>query len=171
MDLEKYITVIEDFPKKGISFKDITSLLSDGAALKEAIKVLADPLRDKGIKYIVAPEARGFMFGSAVAYELGIGFIPIRKAGKLPRETVSYKYEKEYGEDELFMHKDAINKGDKVAIIDDLLATGGTISAVNQLLKAQGADVVSIGFLIELTGLKGEDAIDAPVYSIIKYEF
>lgn len=171
MDIKKEIAVIEDFPEKGISFKDITTLLSNPEVFKESIRLLSEPLKEKDIKYIVAPEARGFLFGVAVALELGVGFIPVRKKGKLPRETVSYKYKKEYGEDELFIHKDAIKPGEKVAIVDDLLATGGTISACEKLVKSIGADVVSIGFLIELTGLKGADILESETYSIVKYEF
>lgn len=171
MDLKKEIAVIENFPKEGISFKDITTLLQNPEAYREAVKQLAEPLRGKGIKYIVAPEARGFIFGCTVAVELGIGFVPVRKKGKLPRETVSYKYEKEYGEDELFIHKDAIKPGDRVAIVDDLLATGGTIMACEKLVQSMGAEVVDIGFLIELTGLKGKERLETETYSIMKYEF
>lgn len=171
MDIKKEIAVIEDFPKKGISFKDITTLLANPEAFKEAVRLLAEPLKSTGVKYIVAPEARGFLFGCTVALELGVGFIPVRKKGKLPRETVSYKYKKEYGEDELFIHKDAIKPGDKVAIVDDLLATGGTISACEKLVKEMGADIEAIGFLIELTGLKGTEVLESKTYSIVKYEF
>ncbi len=171
MDIKEKLAVIDDFPKKGISFKDITTVLEDNEAFKESIRLLAEPLRNLGIKYIVAPEARGFVFGCPVSLELGVGFIPIRKEGKLPRETISYTYDKEYGTDTLYMHKDALKPGDKVAIIDDLLATGGTIQAVTNLVKLSGAEVVKIGFLIELTGLKGRDKLPDCVYSIVKYEF
>lgn len=171
MNLKNIVAVIDGFPKEGISFKDITPLLKDKEGFRQAVLELAQPLRDRKIDYIVAPEARGFLFGCAVAYELDIGFIPIRKAGKLPRETVSYAYEKEYGIDTLFMHADAVKKGDRVAIIDDLLATGGTISATAKLLQMTGAELVATGFLIELTGLKGRDHIPGEVYSIIQYEF
>lgn len=170
MDIKEKIDVIMDFPKKGISFKDITTLLKDKEAFREAVKALAEPLKNSGIDYIVAPEARGFVLGCPVAYELGIGFIPIRKKGKLPRKTVSIEYAKEYGTDELFMHEDDLKKGDKVAIIDDLLATGGTIKATEELVKKTGAEVVKIGFLIELTELKGREKLDTEVFSIVKYD-
>ncbi|HHX69857.1 MAG TPA: adenine phosphoribosyltransferase, partial [Gallicola sp.] len=122
MNISDKIRVIEDFPRKGISFKDITTLIKDGEAFKYVVNTMADNLRDKNIKYIAAPEARGFILGSAVAYALGIGFIPIRKPGKLPGETISFEYDLEYGKDELVMHSDAIDIGERVAIVDDLLA-------------------------------------------------
>ena len=138
-------------------------------SFKEAVRALAEPLRDEKIDFIVAPEARGFVLGCPVAYELGIGFVPIRKKGKLPRETISVSYDKEYGTDELFMHKDDLKPGDRVAIIDDLLATGGTIKATEELIKKTGATIVKIGFLIELTDLNGREKLDTDVFSIVKY--
>lgn len=170
MNLIDKIDVIEDFPKEGISFKDITTLLKDKETFKEAVHALADPLKNEKIDYIIAPEARGFVLGCPVAYELGIGFIPIRKKGKLPRETICVSYDKEYGSDELYMHKYDLNPGDRVAIIDDLLATGGTIKAAEELVKKSGAQVVKIGFLIELTELKGREKLDSDVYSIVQYK-
>lgn len=125
MDLQEKIRVIENFPKEGISFKDITTLIADGEALRETINRIVKHLEDKKIDLIVGPEARGFIFGVPVAYALGVGFIPVRKPGKLPGETISVNYGLEYGEDQLQLHKDAIKPGQRVAVVDDLLATGG----------------------------------------------
>ena len=172
MDLKSKIRIVENFPKDGISFKDITTLINDGEALKESINKFVQYLKDKNIDLVVGPEARGFIFGVPVAYALGVGFVPVRKKGKLPCETVEVKYGLEYGEDILQIHKDAIKKGQKVAIIDDLLATGGTIEAVTKLVESTGADVVSLNFLIELTGLKGREKLKGyDVMSLIDYEF
>lgn len=157
MDLKSKIRVIEGFPKEGISFKDITTLISDKDAFKEAVEIIAKNLEDKNIDYIVGPEARGFVFGSAVAYAMNKGFIPIRKPGKLPGEVVKFEYSLEYGNDILEISKGAIKKGDRVAIVDDLLATGGTINACAKLVESQGAEVVSMQFLMELTELKGRE--------------
>lgn len=172
MDLKSKITVVEDFPEKGISFKDITTLLKDADALRESVKKMADGLRDKEIDYIIGPEARGFIFGTAVAYELGVGFIQIRKPGKLPRKVERIEYDLEYGSNVLEIHSDAIEKGAKVAIVDDLLATGGTVRATLDILESHfKAEVVGIEFLIELTSLGGRDLLgDYPVNSIIEYE-
>lgn len=170
MDLEKYIRVIEDFPKEGISFKDVTTLLKEGEAYKYAIKSIADNIRDLNIDVIVGPEARGFIFGAPVAYELGIGFVPVRKPGKLPADTVRYEYQLEYGMDALEIHKDAVKPGARVAVIDDLLATGGTILSAIKLVEKLGGKVVHAGFLIELTELNGRENLkDYEVSSIIKY--
>jgi len=170
MDLEKYIRVIEDFPKEGISFKDVTTLLKDGNAFRDAVKAISDKLTELNVDAVVGPEARGFIFGSPVAYELGVGFIPVRKPGKLPAETVSYEYELEYGKDSLEIHKDAIKKGARIAVIDDLLATGGTILSAVKLVEKLGGEVVHIGFLIELTDLNGRDNLKGyNISSIIKY--
>lgn len=157
MDLKSKIRVIEGFPKEGISFKDITTLISDKDAFKEAVEIIAKNLEDKNIDYIVGPEARGFVFGSAVAYAMNKGFIPIRKPGKLPGEVVQFEYSLEYGNDILEISKGSIKKGDRVAIVDDLLATGGTINACAKLVESQGAEVVSMQFLMELTELKGRE--------------
>ena len=150
MNLKSKIRVIEGFPKEGISFKDITTLISDGKAFKEAVNIMRKNLEDRNIDYIVGPEARGFVFGSAVAYALNVGFIPVRKPGKLPGETVSYEYALEYGTDVLEICEDVLKPGDRVAIVDDLLATGGTINACAKLIESQGAEVVSMQFLISL---------------------
>lgn len=171
MDLLNSIRIIEGFPKEGISFKDITTLLKDGGAFKESVDLIVSNLKEKNIKYIAAPEARGFILGSAVAYALGVGFIPIRKPGKLPGDTISYEYELEYGKDELVIHSDAIEKGDRVAIVDDLLATGGTVNAMAKLVEKCGGELVAMEFLIELEDLKGRE-VNKEYYidSIIKYD-
>lgn len=170
MDLEKYIRVIEDFPKEGISFKDVTPLLKDGDAFRFTIKSIADKLRSLNVDVVVGPEARGFIFGAPIAYELGVGFVPVRKPGKLPAETVRYEYELEYGTDALEIHKDAIKKGTRVVLVDDLLATGGTIFSAAKLVEQLGGEVVHIGFLIELEFLNGRDKLKGyDVSSVIKY--
>lgn len=170
VELKNYIRDIPDFPKKGIIFKDITTLLKDKKAFTSAIDALADSFRDKEIDLVVAVDARGFILGGAVAYKLGKGFIPVRKKGKLPYKTSSMTYELEYGSDVLEMHEDAVKAGDKVLIIDDLLATGGTVKAVAELINKAGAKIAGIGFLIELSFLKGIEKLKGyPVYSLIKY--
>lgn len=172
MDLKEKVRVIEGFPKEGISFKDVTTLLQDGEALKEAIDIFKNHLKDKNIDIIVGPEARGFLFGVPVAYALGAGFVPVRKPGKLPFETIQSSYDLEYGSDTLEIHKDAIKPGQRVAVIDDLLATGGTVAAVAKLIEQSGGEVVAMDFLIELTGLNGRDKIAGyDVMSVIDYEF
>ncbi|MBF1294512.1 MAG: adenine phosphoribosyltransferase [Parvimonas sp.] len=170
MDLKSKIRVIEGFPKEGISFKDITTLISDAEAFKEAVNIMKKNLENRSIDYIVGPEARGFVFGSAVAYALNIGFIPVRKPGKLPGETVSYEYALEYGTDVLEICKNSLKVGDRVAIVDDLLATGGTINACAKLIESQGAEVVSMQFLMELTDLKGrEKNKDYQIDAVLEY--
>lgn len=172
MDLKERIRVIEDFPKAGISFKDITTILKDGEALKYMVDEIVKNVKDKDIDLIVGPEARGFLIGVPVAYALSVGFVPVRKPGKLPADTIRYEYELEYGTDALEIHKDAIQKGQKVLILDDLLATGGTICSVAKLVEQLGGEVVGINFIIELTGLKGRDKLEGyDVDSIVKYEF
>lgn len=171
MNLKSKIRVIEGFPKEGISFKDITTLISDGKAFKEAVNIMRKNLDDRNIDYIVGPEARGFVFGSAVAYALNVGFIPVRKPGKLPGETVSYEYALEYGTDVLEICEDVLKPGDRVAIVDDLLATGGTINACAKLIESQGAEVVSMQFLMELTDLKGrEKNKEYQIDSVMEYD-
>ena len=171
MNLKEKIRVIENFPKQGISFKDITTLISDGEALREAIDQFVMHLKDKKIDLIVGPEARGFIFGVPVAYVLGAGFIPVRKPGKLPGEVISVSYGLEYGEDELQIHKDAIKPGQRVAIVDDLLATGGTVEGVAKLIEQAGGVVASLDFLIELTELNGKDKLKGyDVLSLVKYD-
>lgn len=164
--------MVEGFPKEGISFKDITTLIGDGEALKCSIDKIVEHLKDKNVDLIVGPEARGFIFGVPVAYALGVGFVPVRKPGKLPCETVSVDYGLEYGNDTLEIHKDAIKKGQRVAIVDDLLATGGTIEAVAKLVETVGAEVVALDFAIELTGLNGREKLQGyDVMSLVDYEF
>ena len=171
MNLKSKIRVIEGFPNEGISFKDITTLISDGKAFKEAVNIMRKNLEDRNIDYIVGPEARGFVFGSAVAYALNVGFIPVRKPGKLPGETVSYEYALEYGTDVLEICEDVLKPGDRVAIVDDLLATGGTINACAKLIESQGAEVVSMQFLMELTDLKGrEKNKEYQIDSVMEYD-
>ena len=171
MNLKSKIRVIEGFPKEGISFKDITTLISDSKAFKEAVNIMRKNLEDRNIDYIVGPEARGFVFGSAVAYALNVGFIPVRKPGKLPGETVSYEYALEYGTDVLEICEDVLKPGDRVAIVDDLLATGGTINACAKLIESQGAEVVSMQFLMELTDLKGrEKNKEYQIDSVMEYD-
>ncbi|GAA0747646.1 adenine phosphoribosyltransferase [Clostridium oceanicum] len=170
MDLKENIRVIEGFPKAGISFKDVTTLLQDKKAFKYTIDKIAECLKDKKIDKIVGPEARGFLFGAPLAYALGVGFVPVRKKGKLPYETVSEKYDLEYGNDELEMHKDSIKPGERVAIVDDLLATGGTTCSVVNLIEKLGGEVVSLNFVVELTDLKGRDKLEGyDISSIVEY--
>lgn len=170
MNLEKKIRNIQDFPKPGIGFKDITTLLEDGEAFKYTIKKIADNIKDLGVDVIVGPEARGFIFGTPVAYELGIGFVPIRKPGKLPGDVASYEYSLEYGTDSLEIHRDAIKPGDRVAIVDDLLATGGTIAAATKLVENLGGEVVALEFLIELDFLNGRSKLDGyNINSLVHY--
>lgn len=171
MDFKEHIRVIEDFPKKGISFKDITTVIKDGEIFRALIDEMAEIIKKQHIDAIAGPEARGFIFGVPLAYVLGVGFIPIRKKGKLPAETFSHSYRLEYGTDTLEVHKDAVKPGMKIALVDDLLATGGTIKACADLLEEAGADVVSVNFVIELTGLKGRDKLgNYAVESLVTYE-
>ena len=170
MDLKKIVREIEDFPIPGISFKDITTLLQDGKALKFAIDEIIADLKDKNVDLIVGPEARGFLMGTPVAYGMGVGFVPVRKPGKLPWEVESYEYDLEYGSNTLEIHKDAIKPGQKVAIVDDLLATGGTMEAAAKLIEKLGGEVVSMQFLIELEDLEGRAKLAKyDVNSLIKY--
>ncbi|MGL5643059.1 MAG: adenine phosphoribosyltransferase [Paraclostridium sp.] len=170
MNLKDSIREIKDFPKPGIGFKDITTLLSNGEAFKFAVDEIIADLKDKNVDIIVGPEARGFLMGTPVAYGMGIGFVPVRKPGKLPGEVETYEYGLEYGTDTLEIHKDAIKPGQRVAIVDDLLATGGTMEAAAKLIEKLGGEVVSMQFLIELEELKGIDKVsDYHVNSLIKY--
>ena len=170
MDLKQTVREIKDFPKEGIDFKDITTLLQDGKALKFAIDEFIADLKDKNVDIIVGPEARGFLMGTPVAYGMGIGFVPVRKPGKLPWEVESFEYDLEYGSNRLQMHKDAIKPGQRVAIVDDLLATGGTMEAAAKLIEKLGGEVVSMQFLIELEDLNGREKLSKyNVNSLIKY--
>jgi len=170
MDLRKTIREVQNFPKEGIDFKDITTLMKDGDAFKYTIDQFVNELKDKNVDLIVGPEARGFLMGTPVAYALGVGFVPVRKPGKLPHETERYEYGLEYGTDVLEIHKDAIKPGQRVAIVDDLLATGGTMEAAAKLIEKLGGEVVSMQFLIELEGLQGREKLSKyDVNSLIKY--
>lgn len=171
MDLKEKIRVIDGFPKPGISFKDVTTILSDGEAFKYVIDKLAELAKDKKVDIVVGPEARGFVFGAPLAYALGAGFVPVRKPGKLPAETLRYEYDLEYGTDTLEMHKDAIKKGQRVLIVDDLLATGGTISSVAKLVNELGGEIVGFNFIVELTELKGREKLgDYEITSLVEYD-
>jgi len=159
MDLKKYIAEVMDFPKEGISFKDITPALQNPEVFKYVVGAISEYAKEKGVEAVVAPEARGFLFGVPVALDLGVGFVPVRKPGKLPRQVEVAHYELEYGTDSLCMHYDAIKPGQKVLIVDDLLATGGTLKATIELVERLGGEVVSCAFLIELLDLPGRDVL------------
>ena len=170
MDLKSKIRDIKDFPKEGIIFKDITTALKDKEAFQECIDQMCKGLEGKDIDIIVGPEARGFIVGAAMSYKLKTGFVPIRKPGKLPGETISHEYELEYGTDKLEIHKDSIRPGDKVVIADDLLATGGTVLATIKLIEDLGGEIVALNFLIELEFLNARKVLNGyNVNSIIKY--
>ncbi len=169
-ELKKIIRDIPDYPKEGILFKDITTLLSDAEGLKSAIELMTEPFLGLEIDYIVGTEARGFIFAPAMAVTLGAGFIPARKPGKLPAETLRVEYDLEYGTDSLEIHKDSFPAGAKVLLVDDLLATGGTIVATKKLVEDAGGEVVGCSFLIELDFLKGREKLDeTKVHSVLKY--
>ncbi|MFV0550669.1 MAG: adenine phosphoribosyltransferase [Anaerorhabdus sp.] len=171
MDLKKYIAEIQDFPIEGVLFRDITPLMNDGVAFYEATQQIQAFAEKVGAEVIVGPESRGFIFGCPVAVNMKIGFVPVRKPGKLPRETISYKYDLEYGSNELHMHADSIRKGQKVLIVDDLLATGGTVEATIRLVEQMGGEVVGCAFLIELLGLEGRKALENyNVFTVMSYE-
>ena len=162
---------IKDYPKVGIVFKDITPVIKDNECLRISLDLLSEPFKGRGITTVLGMESRGFIFGVAVAERLGAGFVPIRKPGKLPAETIYEEYELEYGKDRLEMHRDALSSDDRVLIVDDLLATGGTANATIKLAKSTGAEVIGASFLIELEFLKGRDKLGKiEVHSIIKYE-
>ena len=160
MDLKQFITIVPDWPKPGIKFKDITTLMDNGEAYRYATDQIVAYARERQIDLVVGPEARGFIIGCPVAYSLGVGFAPVRKEGKLPRETVKVNYGLEYGSDVLTIHRDAIKPGQRVLITDDLLATGGTIDATIKLVEELGGVVAGIAFLIELTYLDGREKLD-----------
>ncbi|KAA9007725.1 adenine phosphoribosyltransferase [Paenibacillus spiritus] len=171
MDFKEIIRVIPDFPQAGISFKDITTLLMDGGAYHQAIDALRERVAHLQIDLIAGPEARGFVIGAPLAYALGVGFIPIRKSGKLPYETIEVGYDLEYGKDRLAMHTDAVRPGQNVLIADDLLATGGTISTAVNLVRQLGGNVVGAAFLIELEELNGRAKLpDVEIISLLSYD-
>jgi adenine phosphoribosyltransferase len=170
MDFREHIRVISDFPKEGISYKDITTLLKKGDMYRAVIDEMVEKIKPWQPDVIVGPEARGFLLGAPVAYALGIGFVPVRKPGKLPAKTISETYALEYGSDTLEVHADAIAQGERVVLVDDLLATGGTMLATANLMKKIGANLVGMGFLIELTFLNGREKLtDFPVFSLVDY--
>ncbi len=169
-DLKRLIHDVPDFPKPGIVFKDITPLLSDPAGLPLAVELMCQPFRSSRIDAVVGAESRGFIFGTSVASALSVGFVPIRKPGKLPRQTRAHSYDLEYGSDTLEIHADALRKGQRVLIVDDLLATGGTLAACLQLVQACGAEVVGLAVLIELLELDGRSRLGpAPIHSVLAY--
>lgn len=170
MTINQYIRDIQDFPKPGITFKDITPLLANPEAVKQCMAMLINNLKERKVDKVVGVESRGFFFATLLAYELGVGFVPVRKPQKLPFETISSSYELEYGMDTLEMHTDAIQKGDRVLIHDDVLATGGTAKAVCELVEKLGGEIVQCNFLMELSFLNGRKKIDAyDVYSPLVY--
>ncbi len=169
--LEEYVVSIPDFPEPGIIFRDVTSILQEADGLKLAIDGLLESLKDVEYDVVVGPESRGFIFGVPVAYEAHKGFVPVRKKGKLPRETLSAEYDLEYGSATIEIHKDAIRPGQKVVIIDDLIATGGTIEAIIGMIEQLGGEVVKICFVMELAGLKGRERLKGfEIDSLITYE-
>lgn len=170
MDLKDYIRTVQDYPKKGILFRDITTLVKDKDAFKFAIDKMFEQIKDKKIDLIIGAESRGFIIGSALAYKIGCGFVPVRKKGKLPYKTICEEYTLEYRRDTLYMHEDAIKKGDNVLIVDDLIASGGTALAMIKLAERLGGIVVGSSFLVELEELNGRKEIDKyPINVLIKY--
>ena len=173
-DFESLIASIPDYPKPGVVFKDITPLMSDAEGFAAVIKALADPFRDAGVTKVIGAEARGFMVGAPVAVELGAGFVPARKPGKLPRETIEEEYDLEYGTDVLQVHCDAVGPGDKVVIVDDLIATGGTMVAQVKLVKRLGAELVGVAVLTELEFFCPREMLakvtDVPLLSLVKVQ-
>lgn len=170
MNLKNYIASIKDFPQEGIIFRDITPLMADGKAFAYACNQMLDFAKERNVDVVVGPESRGFIFGCPVAKDLEVGFVPVRKPDKLPRETISYSYDLEYGQNELHMHRDGIKPGQRVLIVDDLLATGGTIDATIKIVEDLGGIVVGCTFLIELEDLKGRNLIkNTDILTLIKY--
>ncbi len=171
MELKNYIRSIPDFPKKGIIFRDITTLLKEPFAFEKACELLTEPFLGRGVTKVIGIESRGFIFSSVVAVNLSAGFVPVRKPGKLPWKTIKKTYSLEYGEDSLEIHTDSVQKGDKVILIDDLIATGGTAKSAIELVEELGGEVVGAGFLIELSFLKGREKLkNYEVHTIIQYE-
>lgn len=168
--LKDKVRNVPDFPKKGIVFRDITTLLKDNEAFQKAVDLLVEKYKDKQIQKVVGIESRGFILGAALAYRLDAGFVPIRKPGKLPAETIREQYKLEYGTDTVEIHKDAINSGERILIHDDLLATGGTINAACKLVESLDGNIIGVSFLIELAFLNGRKLLkDYEVYSLITY--
>jgi adenine phosphoribosyltransferase len=171
MDYKNYIAIVEDFPTEGVSFKDLTPLMQNGEVFQQAVGEMMEYAKDKEIDIIAGPEARGFIVGCPLSYALGVGFVPVRKEGKLPREVIKTDYGLEYGKNILTMHKDAIKPGQRVLVIDDLLATGGTIGATIKLVEQLGGVVVGCAFMIELKYLHGREKIkDYDIFTLMQYE-
>jgi adenine phosphoribosyltransferase len=171
--LKDTIRTIPDYPKPGIQFRDITTLLRDAIAFREAVESLSAPYRNRDVRAVAGIEARGFILGGAVAHQLGTGFVPIRKKGKLPHETLRVEYTLEYGRDEMEIHRDAVQPGERVILVDDLIATGGSALAAISLLRSLGAEIVAACFVIDLPELKGADrirAMDIPVQALVAFE-
>jgi adenine phosphoribosyltransferase len=170
MEFKDFIRVIADFPKDGISYKDITTLLKNGEIYRAAVDALVEKIKPWQPSVIVGPEARGFLLGAPIAYALGAGFVPVRKPGKLPAEIISETYALEYGFDTLEVHADALSPGERVVVVDDLLATGGTMLATANLMRKIGVELLGMVFLIELTSLNGREKLaDYPVISLVQY--
>lgn len=170
-DLLRKIRTVPDFPKKGIMFRDITTLINDPCAFRRSVDLLADRYRQAGISKVVSIESRGFIFGAPLAYLLNAGFVPVRKPGKLPAAVTRQEYALEYGTDAIEMHTDAIKAGEKVLLLDDLLATGGTIRAAADLVKRAGGEIVGLAFVIELSFLHGRDRLkEFDVFSVVQYD-
>jgi adenine phosphoribosyltransferase len=171
MHLRDYIRDVPDFPQKGIIFKDITPLLKDRQAFREAVEALSAPFQQSHPHLVVGVESRGFILGGAVAKQLGVGFVPVRKPGKLPAESIREEYTLEYGVDALEIHRDSVQKGDRILVIDDLLATGGTAAATIRLVEKLGGNILGFAFLIELVFLKGRDKLQGvPLHVLIRYD-
>lgn len=169
--IDQYVRSIPDFPETGIIFRDVTTIIQSPEGLKKSIDGIVEHLKDVEFDIVVGPESRGFIFGMPVAYALGKGFVPVRKKGKLPCETIEKEYALEYGTAIIEMHKDAIKPGDKVVIVDDLIATGGTIEAITEMIESLGGEVVRIEFVMELAGLKGRDKLSKyNVDSLLVYD-
>ena len=170
INFKDYVASVPDFPEAGVTFRDISPLMSDGQAYTAATDKIVEYAKDRGVEMIVGPEARGFIVGCSVGYKLGVGFVPARKKGKLPRPTVSASYGLEYGQSTLYMHKDAVKPGQKVLVTDDLLATGGTIAATIKMVEELGGIVVGTAFLIELSDLNGREKIkDYDIFKLMDY--
>ncbi len=170
MNLKDYIIDIENYPKDGVTFRDLTPIWKDPAAFKYTVEAMSEFIKDKKVDLIVGAESRGFMIGAALALYMNVGFIPVRKPGKLPRETISATYELEYGTDTLYMHKDAIKEGDNIYICDDLIATGGTAKAMIEMSEKLGGNVVGLGFMVELEFLNGKKSLGKyHMDSLVKY--
>ena len=170
MDLKQYVSEVQDWPKPGVSFKDITTIMDNGEAYGYATDKIVEYAKDRDVDIVVGPEARGFIIGCPVAYSMGIGFAPVRKEGKLPREVIEYSYDLEYGSNKLCLHRDSIKPGQKVLVVDDLLATGGTVEATIKLVEELGGVVAGLAFLIELVDLKGREKLSKyPMITLMQF--